>query len=103
MLSARDANQFTVSVNIEPKAKVTFNLTYEELLTRRHGHYEHAIHINPGVIVPKLKVRVHISEVLPISDVQVPELSNDLLEEDDSKKGIYIMLIICFVRSASDE
>ena len=39
--SARDANQFTVSVNIEPKAKINFNLTYEELLTRRRGIYEH--------------------------------------------------------------
>ncbi len=38
--SARDANQFTVSVNIEPQAKVLFNLTYEELLTRRRGIYE---------------------------------------------------------------
>ena len=41
--SARDANQFTVSVNIEPQAKMLFNLTYEELLTRRQGIYEQVI------------------------------------------------------------
>lgn len=72
--SARNANEFTVSVNIEPQTKVTFNMTYEELLTRRNGHYHHCIHIDPGAIVPELKVKVHITEVLPIIDVQVPEL-----------------------------
>ena len=39
--SARNANQFTVSVNIEPEQKIFFNLTYEELLSRRKGIYEH--------------------------------------------------------------
>lgn len=42
--SARDANQFVVSVNVEPKAKMLFNLTYEELLTRRRSIYEQ-VHI----------------------------------------------------------
>ena len=40
IVSARDANQFTVSVNVEPQDKMLFNLTYEELLTRRRGVYE---------------------------------------------------------------
>lgn len=76
-----------MSVNIEPKAKVTFNMTYEELLTRRSGRYEHAIHINPGTIVSNLEVKVHIAEVLPIIDVQVPELSNDLGREETKGTG----------------
>ena len=51
--SARDANQFTVSVNIEPQAKMLFNLTYEELLTRRRGIYEQVIFsvISFGVLI----------------------------------------------------
>ena len=53
MNSARDANQFTVSVNIEPQAKMLFNLTYEELLTRRRGIYEQVIFsvISFGVLI----------------------------------------------------
>jgi len=76
--SARDANQFVVSVNIEAQSKVTFNLTYEQLLTRRRGVYEHTVHINPGAPVPHLRVRTNIFEVLPISDVKVVPFENDI-------------------------
>jgi len=76
--SARDANQFTVSVNIEPRAKVTFNLTYEELLVRRHGIYEHLIHVNPGQVVENLSIDVDIAEVLPLQRVRVPALRDDI-------------------------
>lgn len=79
--SARDANQFTVSVNIEPSSKVTFNLTYEQLLTRRQGVYEHTVHINPGAIVPQLRVRTNIFEILPISDIKVLPFENDIGNE----------------------
>jgi len=76
--SARDSNQFTVSVNIEPNSKVAFNLTYEQLLTRRKGVYEHTVHINPGTIVPVLKIRTNINEILPISDIKVLPFENDI-------------------------
>jgi len=36
-----------VNVNIKPESKVTFNLTYEELLSRKLGRYEHTINIIP--------------------------------------------------------
>jgi hypothetical protein len=39
-----------ISVNVAALAKVTFNLTYEELLTRRKGRYELAINVNPGQV-----------------------------------------------------
>ena len=88
--SVRDANQFTVSLNIEPQAKVTFNLTYDELLVRRLGVYEQAIHINPGQVVPDLTVDVSISEVLPIKSIKVPQLQqNDIQKNEDDKLGIY--------------
>ena len=48
--SARDSNSFTVSLNVEPQNKVSFNLTYEELLTRKLGLYEHVITLNPGQV-----------------------------------------------------
>ena len=49
-LSARDSNRFTVSLNVEPLQKVTFNLTYEELLTRTSGLYKHTMNLDPGQV-----------------------------------------------------
>ncbi|XP_063231735.1 inter-alpha-trypsin inhibitor heavy chain H4-like isoform X2 [Bacillus rossius redtenbacheri] len=78
--SARNSNRFVVSVNIEPTQKVTFNLTYEELLKRDLSYYTHAINIDPGQIVPDLTVEVYINESSPIRSVQVPTLreSNEI-------------------------
>ncbi|XP_057375417.1 inter-alpha-trypsin inhibitor heavy chain H4-like [Daphnia carinata] len=82
--NARDANQFTVSVNVEPQAKMLFNLTYEELLTRRRGIYEQVIHVSPGSIVPQMSVRVNIFETLPINKITVPQLrGNDIEQSQD--------------------
>ncbi|KAI9554284.1 hypothetical protein GHT06_019556 [Daphnia sinensis] len=82
--NARDANQFTVSVNVEPQAKMLFNLTYEELLTRRRGIYEQAIHVSPGSVVPQMSVRVNIIETLPINKITVPQLrGNDIEQNQD--------------------
>lgn len=35
---------------MEPQNKVSFNLTYEELLTRKLGLYDHVITLNPGQV-----------------------------------------------------
>ncbi|XP_032518118.2 inter-alpha-trypsin inhibitor heavy chain H4-like isoform X5 [Danaus plexippus] len=71
---ARDSNHFTVSVNVEPKSVAIFNLTYEELLVRRNGVYNHAINLHPGTLVPKLEVVVHIKESQKITTLRVPEV-----------------------------
>ncbi len=47
LCSTRNSNTFNVNVNIQAQSKVTFNLTYEELLTRRLGKYEQVINISP--------------------------------------------------------
>ena len=77
---ARDSSLFTVSTNIEPGQKVVFKLTYEELLERKAGVYEHVINIDPNQIVDDLRIDVFINESLPISSISVPELveSNEL-------------------------
>lgn len=56
--SARDSNVFTVSVNVEPQSKVTFNLTYEQLLTRTLGLYENIVNVNPGQVKFKYKTNI---------------------------------------------
>ncbi|CAH2099705.1 unnamed protein product [Euphydryas editha] len=71
---ARDSNHFTVSVNVEPNTEAMFNLTYEELLVRRIGVYNHAINLHPGALVPKMEVIVHIKESQKISVLRVPEV-----------------------------
>lgn len=71
---ARDSNHFTVSVNVEASSSAEFNLTYEELLIRRNGVYNHAINLHPGALVPKLTVTVHIKETEKIVDLRVPEI-----------------------------
>ena len=54
--SARDSNKFTVSVNVEAESKVTFNLTYEQLLNRKLGIYENIINLQPGQVSTKLSI-----------------------------------------------
>nr|CAD7428447.1 unnamed protein product [Timema monikensis] len=82
--STRNSNRFTVSVNIEREKKVTFNLTYEELLRRELSVYNHAININPGQIVPDLSVEVYINESSKITTLEVPALkgSNEINQEN---------------------
>ena len=48
---ARDASLFKIRTSIEPSEKVIFRLTYDELLERSLGLYEHTIHVQPGQIV----------------------------------------------------
>lgn len=50
LFSTRDSNKFTVSVNVEAESKVTFNLTYEQLLSRKLGIYENVINVQPGQV-----------------------------------------------------
>ncbi|XP_049952101.1 inter-alpha-trypsin inhibitor heavy chain H4-like [Schistocerca serialis cubense] len=81
-LSARDSKVVHVLVNVEAQKKVTFNLTYEELLQRETGAYNLRININPRQLVDDLAVEVHIEEKAPLRLVEVPTLrqSNEVLE-----------------------
>jgi hypothetical protein len=76
-----------VSVNVEPQKKATFNLTYEELLTRKLGQYNHVINLHPGQEVRDLQIYVSISERRNITTLRVPELrsGNEIDPEQDSK------------------
>ncbi|KAJ9587861.1 hypothetical protein L9F63_018695, partial [Diploptera punctata] len=94
-MSARDSNLFTVSVNVEPRRKVTFNLTYEELLIRKLGTYSHVINLDPGQVVLDMSVRVTIQESSRISYLHVPsfrttnEVLDDMVSGDDPLARIH--------------
>ena len=85
----RNSNDFDVSVNVAAGEKVTFNLWYQEVLQRRVGHYEHIINIDPGQIVPDLKVEVHINESRPLTVVHVPPIRKEGAKDKEKESEYY--------------
>ncbi|KAL7407146.1 hypothetical protein ABVT39_004002 [Epinephelus coioides] len=67
----RTLEEFKTSVNVAAHKKVTFELTYEELLKRRLGKYELQIHARPMQPVKDFKVDVHINEQAGINFIEV--------------------------------
>ena len=89
----RESNHFSVDVNVAAQEKVIFNLTYQELLKRNRGSYEHVIYIDPQQVVKDLQIKVAIEESRDITSVKVPPLRNDLYEAENTS-GIYNVKII---------
>ncbi|XP_075177845.1 inter-alpha-trypsin inhibitor heavy chain H3-like isoform X2 [Anomaloglossus baeobatrachus] len=79
--SGRKTEKFTVSVNVAPESKVTFELVYEEMLKRNLGKYEMVIQVQPKTLIRKYEIEVDIHEPQGISflDAKASFLSNDLL------------------------
>lgn len=70
-------------MNVEPHQKIDFELTYEELLSRRLGTYRHVLNLDPGQIVQDLRVTTRISESSNITSLRVPALrtSNEIFDD----------------------
>uniref|UniRef100_A0A3Q3LCB1 Uncharacterized protein n=1 Tax=Mastacembelus armatus TaxID=205130 RepID=A0A3Q3LCB1_9TELE len=67
----RTLEKFKTSVNVAAHKKVTFELTYEELLKRMLGKYELQIHAHPMQPVKDFKVDVYIHENAGINFIEV--------------------------------
>uniref|UniRef100_A0A3B4BWX1 Inter-alpha-trypsin inhibitor heavy chain 3 n=1 Tax=Pygocentrus nattereri TaxID=42514 RepID=A0A3B4BWX1_PYGNA len=67
----RTLEEFKTSVTVAAFSKVTFELTYEELLIRRLGKYQLLINAQPMQPVADFKVDVHIKEGPDISLLEV--------------------------------
>ena len=80
---ARDANLFKIRTSIKPTKKIIFRLTYDELLERSLGLYEHTIHVQPGQIVDDFRIVVNINESLPITSLKASELekTNEIIPQ----------------------
>ena len=65
------------SVNLEPAGKLTFTLTYEELLKRVNSKYEYILHVQPGQIIKDYRADIYINESLPLRSIHVPELKTN--------------------------
>ncbi|KAL7843748.1 hypothetical protein AOLI_G00252600 [Acnodon oligacanthus] len=67
----RTLEEFKTSVTVAASSKVTFELTYEELLIRRLGKYQLLINAQPMQPVADFKVDVYIKEGPDISLLEV--------------------------------
>uniref|UniRef100_A0A673MYF9 Inter-alpha-trypsin inhibitor heavy chain family member 6 n=1 Tax=Sinocyclocheilus rhinocerous TaxID=307959 RepID=A0A673MYF9_9TELE len=76
----REIEKFRVAVNLPPGTRVSFTLTYEELLSRRLGRYELSLGLRPGQPVQNISLDVSISERTGISYIRaLPLRTNRLL------------------------
>ncbi|KAM9592692.1 inter-alpha-trypsin inhibitor heavy chain H1 [Trichechus inunguis] len=80
--SGRTMEQFTIHVNISPRSKATFQLTYEEVLKRKLGQYDIVIKVKPKQLVQHFEIDVDIFEPQGISklDAQASFLPKDLAQ-----------------------
>ncbi|NWQ70366.1 ITIH3 inhibitor, partial [Neopipo cinnamomea] len=91
--SGRKTEKFTVSVNIKAASKVTFELTYEELLKRRFGKYEMFIKVKPKQLVKDFEMEINIFEPQGITELEAEgtfitnELQNTIKKTSLEKKG----------------
>uniref|UniRef100_A0A8C5G7G3 Inter-alpha-trypsin inhibitor heavy chain 5 n=1 Tax=Gouania willdenowi TaxID=441366 RepID=A0A8C5G7G3_GOUWI len=68
---------FRMEVNIPGRNRAIFLLSYEELLQRRLGRYEHVTSLRPLQLVSRLSLEVTIVDRSPITELQVLPLRND--------------------------
>ncbi|KAM8868337.1 inter-alpha-trypsin inhibitor heavy chain H3-like [Synchiropus picturatus] len=82
----RTMEEFKTSVTIAALKKVTFELTYEELLMRQLGKYKLQIHARPLQPVKDFKVDVYIHEQAGINFVEIKGgLTKDVLADAVTK------------------
>ncbi|XP_007933667.1 inter-alpha-trypsin inhibitor heavy chain H5 [Orycteropus afer afer] len=72
----KGTEMFRASLVIPSKDKAVFLLSYEELLQRRLGKYEHIISVRPQQLVGRLTVEVTILERSGITSLEVLPLRN---------------------------
>ena len=59
---------------------MAFNLTYQELLERKKGFYQHTVFVNPGQVVDDMQIEVAIQESREITSIDAitKVLNNDI-------------------------
>lgn len=67
---------FRMVANIPGRNRAVFLLTYEELLQRRLGRYEHVTSLRPQQLVSHLSLDVTVVDHSTITDLQVLPLQN---------------------------
>ncbi|XP_061591156.1 inter-alpha-trypsin inhibitor heavy chain H5 isoform X2 [Cololabis saira] len=75
----REIEKFRVAVSVPSGARMSFFLSYEELLVRRLGRYELGLGLRPGQLVQNLTLDVRISERTDLSFIKVLPLKTSRL------------------------
>ncbi len=76
LVSEGEMEVFRMEVTIPGRNRAMFLLTYEELLQRRLGRYEHVTSVRPMQLVSRLSVGVTIVEHSRITYLEVLPLRN---------------------------
>uniref|UniRef100_A0A667YL01 Inter-alpha-trypsin inhibitor heavy chain family member 6 n=1 Tax=Myripristis murdjan TaxID=586833 RepID=A0A667YL01_9TELE len=84
----REIEKFRVAVSVPSGARVSFSLSYEELLPRRLGRYELSLGLRPGQPVQNLTLDVSIAERTGISFIKVLPLKTSRLRSDSFSRLI---------------
>ncbi|XP_051483171.1 inter-alpha-trypsin inhibitor heavy chain H4 isoform X1 [Apus apus] len=81
-ITGRKLEQFHVSISVAASSKVTFELTYEELLKRQLGKFELLIKVQPKQLVKHFQIDVHIFEPQGIRFLETDStfMTNELSE-----------------------
>ncbi|XP_033120412.1 inter-alpha-trypsin inhibitor heavy chain H3-like [Anneissia japonica] len=85
---SEDVNIFSVSVTVAKKNFVTFELVYQEMLTRKKGYFEHITSIRPGQIVKSMHLQVAIIETQGLKEVNTSWWKEQANGEKITKHGI---------------
>ncbi|XP_054464810.1 inter-alpha-trypsin inhibitor heavy chain H6 isoform X2 [Anoplopoma fimbria] len=75
----REIEKFRVAVSVPSGARMSFSLSYEELLPRRLGRYELSLGLRPGQLVQNLTLDVSIREQTGISFIKAFPLKTSRL------------------------
>uniref|UniRef100_A0A665TWE3 Inter-alpha-trypsin inhibitor heavy chain family member 6 n=1 Tax=Echeneis naucrates TaxID=173247 RepID=A0A665TWE3_ECHNA len=86
---SREIEKFRVAVSVPSGARMSFSLTYEELLPRRLGRYELSLGLRPGQAVQNLTVAVSITERTGLSFMKVLPLKRTRLLSNTAKGKIW--------------
>uniref|UniRef100_A0A4W5QPQ2 Inter-alpha-trypsin inhibitor heavy chain family member 6 n=1 Tax=Hucho hucho TaxID=62062 RepID=A0A4W5QPQ2_9TELE len=75
----REMEKFRVAVSVPSGTRMSFSLSYEELLPRRLGRYELTLGLRPGGLVTNLTLDVSIAERTGLSFIKVLPLKTSRL------------------------
>lgn len=84
-----------MAVNIPPGNRAVFLLTYEELLRRHLGRYEHVTRLRPSQLVSRLHLEVTVVDHAPISHLEVLPLRGH--SGGSRSSGFFFFIFIFFV------
>ncbi|XP_029578529.1 inter-alpha-trypsin inhibitor heavy chain H6 [Salmo trutta] len=100
----REIEKFRMAVSISSGSRISFSLSYEELLPRRLGRYELILGLRPGGLVTNLTLDVSIAERTGLSFIKVlplkssRRLSNTVTGETEAPASTQIQQSSCCAR-----